>query len=205
MNLFSVNAVNFSTKRLTLVFCMHCGIMGESYSATGQFKKKLFESQLEASCTLALLNLSFLLEYEALKSIRHKTQNWIQVKTRAKSSQELLSKNQLVPAGFFNIPKISGGLGANKVETTLSDKHLEMWRDLKRRSQASQKECLPEEHSLAPSIAKALVLKEFKTALKLLIPQISQVPSNQLLYEWIQRLYAYTQKSPGNVTIEHVK
>ena len=169
--------------------------------------------KLKTSCTIFLLHLSFLLEHNIMEATisGNSPEQKKHALIRANISQKVIYKTY---RPFFDRFKQQYNLLVKPIkkiahlkiaETFTQSKHSKMWNSLEKQASLSQQSCILDYGKTASKIAKAMLKKNYKIALKFIIPQIQSQPSNQLLYEWIQRLYVRAQRSPGQVTLEHLK
>ncbi|NRA45509.1 MAG: hypothetical protein HRU09_11195 [Oligoflexales bacterium] len=170
------------------------------------------ENSLSAPCTTLLLHLSFLLEGRAteVSSAPHSQKFRNQALVRASISRRAITHNRefltfLSKHLTFQqtLPKENQAI--NLSQTFVEPKHAKMWKELKRQAEKSTSSCQLKKDKNVLGIIQALLGNNHKTALKLLLPELSRNPSTQLLFEWVQRLYARAQRSPGRVTLEHLK
>ena len=175
-----------------------------------QTNKYRSTDQLEASCTIILLHLSFLLEYDMLKTqTKEFPLQLSRARDRARISQEVFTRSNIFTKYLKSqpiVPSVAGRKIRRKLtETFNSHKHRRMWKDLKLKTENSTVDCKIKEEGLAWKVSEALFEKNYRLALNLLFAQTRLEPSTQILYEWIQKLYARSHRSPGKVTLEHLK
>ncbi|MFK7823196.1 MAG: hypothetical protein AB8G05_03510 [Oligoflexales bacterium] len=179
-----------------------------------QFRQNEYESRekLPASCTIILLHMSFILEHDLIKTqqIADVTAQRNQAQIRAWISEQFFRRKKIFLKYLKSRQRISQKVTKTRIssklhETFNSNKHQRMWKDLKLQAEKSMSTCHIKKERLVSKVTQALFHKNYKLALKSLFPHTHLMPSTQLLYEWIQRLYARSQRSPGKVTLDHLK